>query len=98
MKLLDRLLLISLAIVLLGGILMLFTYDVIKIDWISFMEIQPSFKPMENPLAVPADSIPIEGPASIPGMGAPVNQIPADDISIARGAQLFSINCNGNIV
>ena len=33
------------------GVLMIFSYDVIKIDWVSFMEIQPSFKPMEDPLA-----------------------------------------------
>ncbi|MBE0687062.1 MAG: hypothetical protein IH585_13820, partial [Anaerolineaceae bacterium] len=26
---------------------LLFTYDVIKIDWISFMEIQASYRPME---------------------------------------------------
>ncbi len=94
MKLLDRLLLIGLVVVLLGGALLLFTFDVIKIDWISFMEIQPSFKPMENPLPIPADSIPIEGPASIPGMGAPVNPIPSDDVSVSRGAELFGINCS----
>ena len=77
----------------LGGIIFIFTYDKIKIDWISFMEIQPSFKPMENPLPVPVDSIPIEGAAYIPGMGAPVNPVTADDVSLQRGAQLFKINC-----
>jgi hypothetical protein len=51
------------------GILMIFSYDVIKIDWPSFMEIQPSFKPMEDPLPVPAQSIPIEGPAIYPEHG-----------------------------
>ena len=75
------------------GVLMLFSYDVIKIDWISFMEIQPSYKPMENPRPVPDRSIPIEGPVSIPNMGAPSNPVPADEASIARGAELFSINC-----
>jgi mono/diheme cytochrome c family protein len=93
MKLIDRLLIIGLVAILLGGALLLFTYDVIKIDWISFMEIQPSYKPMENPLPVPAQSIPVEGAAFVPGMGAPVNPIKADDISVARGAQLFNLNC-----
>ena len=74
--------------------MLLLTYDIIKIDWISFMEIQPSFKPMENPLPVPADSIPVEGPAFIPGMGAPVNPIETDEVSLTRGAQLFNINCS----
>jgi hypothetical protein len=41
--------------------LVLFSYDVIKIDWVSFMEIQPAFQPMYDPLPVPADSIPVEG-------------------------------------
>jgi mono/diheme cytochrome c family protein len=94
MKLMDRLLLIGLVVMLAGGGLLLFTYDIIKVDWISFMEIQPAYKPMENPLPVPAGSIPVEGAAYIPGMGAPVNPIPADEVSIARGAQLFNINCS----
>ena len=75
------------------GVTMLFTYDVIKLDWPSFMEIQPSYRPMENPLPVPAQSIPIEGAVTIPGMGAPQNPIKAEDASIARGRELFAINC-----
>ena len=78
--------------VVLGGLL-IFTYDVIKIDWVTLMEVQASYKPMENPLPIPADSIPIEGAAYIPGMGAPVNLVPADEVSIIRGEQLYSINC-----
>ena len=78
---------------LLLAILLLFTYDIIKLEWISFMEIQPAFRPMENPLPVPAQSIPIEGPIAIPGMGAPENPVEADEASIARGAELFQINC-----
>lgn len=73
--------------------LLLFSYDIIKIEWISFMEIQPSYKPMENPLPVAARSIPVDGAAFVPGMGAPVNPIVADDVSIARGQQLYNINC-----
>jgi len=75
------------------AVLMLFTFDIIKIDWPSFMEIQPSYRPMENPLPVPAQSVPIEGAIEIPGMGAPQNPSKADDSSIARGAELFRINC-----
>jgi len=75
------------------AVLSLFTFDVIKIDWVTFMEIQPAYKPMENPLAVPARSIPVEGPLSIPNMGAPENPVTADEVSIARGRELFMINC-----
>ena len=89
----KRLLLLGAVVAALGGALLLFTYDVIKIDWLSFMEIQPSYKPMEAPLPVPPGSIPVEGAAYVPGMGAPVNPVPADDVSLVRGAQLFAINC-----
>jgi mono/diheme cytochrome c family protein len=89
----KRLVSLLVVVAVLGGILMLFTYDVIKLDWISFMEIQPSYKPMENPLPVPPDSIPIEGAAYVPGMGSPVNPVEVDDVSIERGAELFRLNC-----
>jgi len=71
----------------------LWAYDVIKIDFISFMEIQPSFDVQEKPLPVPPRSVPVDGPAFIPNMGAPTNPVPADDVSISRGETLFSINC-----
>ena len=75
------------------AVILLFTFDVIKLDWPSFMEIQPSYRQMENPLPVPERSIPVEGPIAIPGMGAPENPTKADDASIARGAELYAINC-----
>lgn len=75
------------------GTLALFAFDVIKIDWIVFMEIQPSYSTQENPLPVPARSIPIEGPVSIPGAGAPSNPITADEVSLARGRQLYFTHC-----
>jgi mono/diheme cytochrome c family protein len=75
------------------GALMIFAYDVIKIDWMSFMEVQPSFRQMEDPLPVPVRSIPMEGAAAIPNMGAPGNPVESDETSIARGAELYGINC-----
>ena len=76
----------------LAGIL-IFTYDIVRIEWPSFMEIQPSYRQMENPLPVPERSVPIEGPIAIPGMLPPENPIEADEASIARGAQLYDIHC-----
>jgi mono/diheme cytochrome c family protein len=75
------------------AVILIFSFDIIKIDWPSFMEIQPSYRPMENPLPPPERSIPIEGPIAIPGMGAPENPVEADDASITRGQELFVINC-----
>jgi len=89
----KRLLFAGVFVVIILIALELWAYDVIKIDFISFMEIQPSFDVQENPLPVPERSIPIDGPAYIPNMGAPENPVPADDVSIQRGKTLFTINC-----
>lgn len=75
------------------AVLLLFTYDIIKIEWPSFMEIQPSHRQMEDPLPVPERSIPIEGPIAIPGMLPPENPIAADDASLARGSELYDLHC-----
>lgn len=93
MRLLRQLFGVFTVLGILLAVVLLFTYDIIKIEWISFMEIQPSYRPMEDPQPVPARSIPIEGPVTIPGMGVPENPIPADEASIARGANLYEINC-----
>jgi len=89
----KRLLLLLGAAAVIGGILMIFSYKVIDIKWITFMQIQPSFKPMENPLPVPPNSIPVEGAAYIAGMGAPVNPVPSNAVSVARGEAFFKVNC-----
>jgi mono/diheme cytochrome c family protein len=93
MSFLQRLLMVIAAAVLLLSVLMIFSNDIVKIDWISFMEIQPSFRPMEHPLPVAARSIPVEGAAYIPGQGAPTNPVPADAVSVERGRILFSVTC-----
>ena len=75
------------------AVMLLFTFDVIKLEWISFMEIQPAYKPMESPLPVAARSIPVDGAAYIPGQGVPENPITADEFSINRGQLLYAANC-----
>ena len=93
MRLLKQLFWVFVTLGLLFGVLELFMYDIIKIDWVAFMEIQPSYRPMENPLPAPGRSIPVEGAIAIPGMGAPQNPTAADQASITRGAELFSVTC-----
>ena len=72
---------------------LLFTYDIVKLEWISFMEIQPSYRPMEDPLPLPEQSVPIQGAVIIPELGAPVNTSTADETSITRGKALFNTHC-----
>jgi mono/diheme cytochrome c family protein len=93
MRLLTQLVWVFTVLGILLAVVLLFTYDIIKVEWISFMEIQPSHRQMEDPLPVPARSIPIEGPVSIPGMLPPENPVEADEASIARGSELFEIHC-----
>jgi len=93
MRLLKQLFVVFVVLAVLGSVLMLFSYDVIKLQWVSFMGLQPSYGNMEQPLPVPERSIPVEGPAYIPGMGAPANPVPADATSIARGAELYALHC-----
>jgi mono/diheme cytochrome c family protein len=100
MRLFKQLFVVFSVLGILASVLFIFTYDIIKIDWIVFMEIQPSYANQEfdpntgaGPRPVPVQSIPVEGAAYIPGEGVPVNPVPADAVSIARGAELYSINC-----
>lgn len=100
MRLFKQLIIVFAVLGVLGGGLMLFSYDIIKIDWMVFMELQPSYGTQEydmvtkaGPRPVPALSIPVEGAAYIPGNGAPTNPVPADETSLARGRQLFKTNC-----
>ena len=93
MRLLSQLFRVFVVLGVLLAITLFFTYDIIKVEWISFMEIQPSHRQMEDPLPVPALSIPIEGPIAIPGMLPPENPMAGDEASTARGAELYQIHC-----
>lgn len=93
MRLLRQLFWVFTVLGLLLAVTLLFTFDIIKLEWISFMEIQPSYRQMEDPRPVPARSIPIEGPVAIPGMLPPENPTEADEASITRGGELYAIHC-----
>lgn len=93
MRLFKQLLGVFAALMLIITVLAVFAFDVVKIDWIVFMEIQDSYGTQEEPRAVPAQSIPIEGAAYLPGV-EPTNPVAADEVSISRGSQLFSIHCS----
>jgi len=72
---------------------LLFTYQIIDIKWISMMVIQPSYRPMTDPLQLPPQSVPVQGAAFVPLSGSPANPIPADKASLGRGQFLFELNC-----
>lgn len=72
---------------------LLFTYDIIKPEWVSTMKIQPVAQPQRDPLPLPQRSIPIQGAVYVSGLGAPVNPVPANEVSLSNGKQLYEINC-----
>lgn len=73
---------------------LIFLYDVIKINWRSNMEVQASVGSQEGPRKwAPADAVSFEAP-SLPHNGElPVNPVPADAVSLARGKQLYGEHC-----
>ncbi len=72
---------------------LLFNFRIIRIQWPSMMAIQPSYRPMEAPLPLPARSVPIEGAAYVPGAGSPANPTKPDAASLSRGKFLYGISC-----
>lgn len=74
-------------------IVLLLTYEIISVDVTSFMEDQPSLDYQEAPRRLlPEQSIPLSRPTYGDG-GAIDNPVPADEVSLQRGAVLFSLHC-----
>jgi len=89
----KRLIIAGLFLLIAVVVVEMFAFDMIKINWISFMDIQPAFQPMSQPLPVATAAIPLEGAAYSLVLGIPANPVAADKTSIQRGQILFNINC-----
>ena len=74
-------------------LVLLFTYDIIKINWASNMEDQIAIEYQQGPRkSAPADSVRFDGPSEPEG-GLLQNPVPADAVSLERGRILFERNC-----
>ncbi len=72
---------------------LLFTFEILKIPFITDMQNQVSINYQESPRLLPPDgAVPVQGLAVIPDE-LPVNPIPADEVSLQRGKILFDIHC-----
>lgn len=72
---------------------LLFTYQIVKFEFPTDMEHQPSVDFQEGPrLLPPAGAVPVQGKSMVLD-ALPVNPIPADDVSLQRGGVLYSIHC-----
>ncbi len=75
-------------------ILLLFTYELLKIDFPTDMADQPSISYQEGPRLLPPDgSISVQAEPIVLDT-LPINPIPADAVSLQRGEILYSIHCS----
>jgi mono/diheme cytochrome c family protein len=74
-------------------VVLLFTYEFIKIPFTTDMADQPSVGYQEGPRVLPPDgAVPLQGVSVIPEE-FPVNPVPADEVSLQRGQILYDIHC-----
>lgn len=72
---------------------LLFTFEIIKIQFPTNMARNPSVDYQEGPRRLPADgAVPIQGLSVIPEE-FPTNPISADEVSVQRGKVLYTIHC-----
>jgi mono/diheme cytochrome c family protein len=77
-----------------AGVLLLFTYEVIAVDFPVLMEDQKAVEYLDGPhRAAPDEAVAVSRPAYLSGGGAPENPVPADSVSVQRGEILFSLHC-----
>ena len=67
----KRLIIAGLFILIAAVVVEMFAFDMIKINWISFMDIQPAFQPISQPLPVATEATPVQGPAYDLALGVP---------------------------
>ncbi|NPA90460.1 MAG: cytochrome c [Chloroflexi bacterium] len=71
---------------------LLFTYEVINVEFGSLMEDQISVKSQEGPpIPFPEGSVPYKGGAYV--ARTLTNPYPGDPMSVSRGEELFAIHC-----
>ncbi len=72
---------------------LLFTFEIIKLPFPTDMADQASVGYQEGPRGLPPEgAVPVQGLSVIPDE-VPVNPVPADEVSLQRGAILYSIHC-----
>jgi predicted heme/steroid binding protein/mono/diheme cytochrome c family protein/uncharacterized membrane protein len=94
LRLLKRMIVPVGALLVLGLAILMLSYEIVGVEFAGFMEDQPSAGAQDAPRIVPpADAIPFDRPAYLDDPTHMVNPVPADSVSLQRGAVLFSLNC-----
>jgi mono/diheme cytochrome c family protein len=72
---------------------LLLTYEIIMVPFPTDMADQPSVDYQEGPRLLPPEgAVPVQGLSVIPEE-FPINPVPADEVSLQRGAILYDIHC-----
>jgi mono/diheme cytochrome c family protein len=92
---LTRRILITLAIAAVPAVaILVLTYDIVGVDFVGFMEDQPSIDYQEPPRVLPPEeAVPLSRSAYLDEANTAVNPVPADAISLQRGGVLFDLHC-----
>ena len=77
-----------------GYVLLMVTYEVVGVDFPSFMENQPSIDYQEGPRRLPPEeAVPLSRPAYLDEGQPPENPVPPDEVSLQRGEILYQLHC-----
>lgn len=90
-----RLIIVVAVLAVAACLLLMVTYEIIAVDFVSFMEDQPSVDYQDPPRRLPPEeSVPLSRPLYLDAALADVtNPVPADAVSLQRGELLFSFHC-----
>jgi mono/diheme cytochrome c family protein len=77
-----------------GYALLMVTYEIIGVDFVGFMEDQPSFDYQEGPRRLPPQgSVPLSRPRYLDDSQYLENPVPPDNVSLQRGEILYGFHC-----
>jgi mono/diheme cytochrome c family protein len=77
------------------GLALAFFYEVIYIDWVSFMEDQPSIGYQEPPRRLPGvGALSVLRPPYLDEALTVENPVPPDAVSLQRGEVLYDVHCS----
>jgi len=84
--------LVGLAVV--GSVILMLTYEIVGVDFVGFMEDQPSVDYQEGPRRLPPEeAVSLSRPACLDDPQAVANPVPADEVSLQRGEILYRFHC-----
>ena len=77
-----------------GYVILMLTYEIVGVDFVGFMEDQPSIGYQDSPRRLPPQgAVPLSRPAYLDVPQTVTNPVPADEVSLQRGKLLYGFHC-----